>query len=120
VPVVVVESAAARIEARLVDDTGRSVSLARSALVGRDPAAAPGEEVEHLFAIDDPGRTVSKTHLRIDVSERGVTVTDRGSSNGTSVMIGGVEQTLEAGEPLGVPFGSVLRLGGRTVTVEAP
>jgi uncharacterized RDD family membrane protein YckC len=120
VPVVVVEAAPERIAARLVDDTGRSISLARSALVGRDPATAAGEEVEHLFAIDDPDRTVSKTHLRIDVSDRGATVVDRGSSNGTSARIGGVDHPLEAGVTLGVPLGTVLRLGGRTLTVEEP
>ncbi|MFN3600889.1 MAG: RDD family protein [Dietzia sp.] len=120
VPVVVVEAAPERIAARLVDDTGRSISLARSALVGRDPATAAGEEVEHLFAIDDPDRTVSKTHLRIDVSDRGVTVADRGSSNGTSARIGGVDHPLEAGVALGVPFGTILHLGGRTLMVEEP
>lgn len=119
-PVIVVESTPERIAVRLVDDTGRSVALARSALVGRDPAAAPGEGVEHLFALDDPDRTVSKTHLRIDVADHGVTVMDRGSSNGTTARIGGVDHALEPGVALGVPTGTVLRLGERTITVEAP
>lgn len=119
-PVVVVSSAPERIAVRLVDDTGRSVALARSALIGRDPVAAPDEEVEHLFALEDPDRTVSKTHLRIDVAEHGVTVLDRGSSNGTTAGIGGADHALEPGVPLGVPVGTVLRLGERTVTVEAP
>lgn len=119
-PVVVVESAPERIAVRLVDDTGRSIALVRSALIGRDPAAAPDEDVEHLVALEDPDRTVSKTHLRVDVAEHGVTVLDRGSSNGTTARIGGVDHTLEAGVPLGVPIGTVLRLGERTVTVEAP
>lgn len=119
-PVVVVESTTERIAARLVDDTGRSVALARSALIGRDPAAAPGEDVEHLMALDDPDRTVSKTHLRIDVAEHGVTVTDRGSSNGTTAHIGGADHPLEPGVALGVPLGTTLRLGERTLTVEEP
>ena len=119
-PVVVVTTAPEKIAVRLVDDTGRSVALARSALIGRDPAAAPDEEVEHLIALDDPDRTVSKTHLRIDVAEHGVTAVDRGSGNGTTARIGGADHALEPGVPLGVPVGTVLRLGERTVTVEAP
>lgn len=119
-PVVVVEAEPERIAVRLVDDTGQAIALARSALVGRDPAAGPDEDVEHLLAIDDPDRTVSKTHLRIDVVDHGVTVVDRGSSNGTVVRIGGAEHPLEPGVPLGVPVGTTLVLGDRTLTVEAP
>lgn len=119
-PVVVVDAPPERVVARLVADTGESVSLVRSVLVGRDPAAAPGEEVEHLLSLDDPSRTVSKTHLRIDATEHGITVTDRHSSNGTTVGIGGVDYRLEPGEPRGVPPGATLRLGDRLVTVEEP
>ena len=121
-PVVVIDEPAERVSARIVDDTGRAASLIRSVLVGRDPAAADGEQVDALFAMDDPTRTVSKTHLRIDADAAGggVTVVDRHSSNGTAVRIGDVEQVLEPGVPLGVPIGTVLVVGDRTLILEAP
>jgi predicted component of type VI protein secretion system len=59
-----------------------------SALVGRTPSPAPGEIVDTLFSIDDPTRSVSRTHFRADWRNGHLTVTDRGSANGL-VIVGG-------------------------------
>lgn len=117
---VVVEDSPRRVRATLVDDTGRCVSVVSSVLLGRDPEAAPGEDVDQLMAIEDPTRTVSKTHLRVDVDDTGVSVVDRHSTNGSAVCIGEVEYRLDPGVAMGIPVGAEIRLGDRTVRVEAP
>ena len=66
---------------------GRRLTLEGPALVGRNPTTRPGEpEPLHRLSIDDPSRSVSKTHLAIAVDLDGVSVTDRGSTNGTVVQ----------------------------------
>lgn len=65
--------------------TGEAVSVTGTGLIGRNPVPEPGENIDALVAIKDPGRSVSKTHLAFG-QERGVFwITDRFSGNGTSV-----------------------------------
>lgn len=47
-------------------DDGRSMMLDDNLIVGRDPAATSGETGANLLALGDEGRSVSKTHLRLD------------------------------------------------------
>lgn len=70
----------------VVLDDGREVPLLGLALVGRDPAPRDDEHGAVLVGVDDPDRTVSKTHLAIGVDHAGAWVADRGSVNGTTVV----------------------------------
>ena len=56
-------------------------------LVGRNPAPRAGETVGTLVAVEDPARSVSKTHLLVGVDGAGVWVVDRSSTNGTVVTL---------------------------------
>ncbi|HEY9291571.1 MAG TPA: RDD family protein [Microlunatus sp.] len=66
-------------------EDGRHVAINRLILVGRNPHPRPGEEDAQLIKVMDDARTVSKTHLAINVDSRGISITDRGSTNGTAV-----------------------------------
>lgn len=65
--------------------TGESVTVAGSGLIGRRPTAQPGEYFDEYVAIDDPGRSVSKTHLEFGQDGGVLWISDRFSANGTVV-----------------------------------
>jgi hypothetical protein len=67
-------------------DTGQAMTVSGPGLVGRAPQVTPGERCEHLIAIDDPERSLSRTHARFGVDARaGFWISDAGSGNGTIV-----------------------------------
>ncbi|WP_345037490.1 FHA domain-containing protein [Georgenia daeguensis] len=84
-------------------------------LVGRAPAARAGERVDHTLAVEDP--TMSKTHLAVRVSRAGVWVTDRASTNGTTVVTDRGEERLGAWQETKVPAGSRVRAGATVLAV---
>jgi zinc-ribbon domain len=63
--------------------TGESATVFGSGLVGRNPVAEPGEYVDHLVVLRDPGRSVSKTHLEFGQDNGAFWVLDRFSGNGS-------------------------------------
>lgn len=67
---------------------GQNLTVATSALVGRKPVPNEGEKVTALFQVDDPARTVSKTHFRIDWHDNQLRIIDRHSANGIVVTRG--------------------------------
>lgn len=67
---------------RLPDGTLTALDL--PLLVGRNPDPQPGSR---SVPVDDPSRSVSKTHLMLGVDEHGPWVVDRGSTNGTLVTL---------------------------------
>jgi uncharacterized RDD family membrane protein YckC len=108
--------AAAVLRIRL--DDGRDFRLERSALVGRNPAAAAGEAHAQLLAVPDPGRTISKTHLHLLTDGGGVWVTDRNSTNGSAVTTpDGIRTALQPGVPSFVSPGTTVHFGDRTFDV---
>jgi predicted component of type VI protein secretion system len=101
-------------------DDGRVIDLSGLVLVGRDPAPAPGETPTQLVSVDDPERSVSKTHLAVGQDGGTIWVLDRNSTNGTRIVDGsGVESALPPGEPVPVQPGCSVRFGARTLTVLA-
>jgi hypothetical protein len=68
-------------------DTGETVIVSGSGLVGRNPAPQVGELVDHLVPISDLTRSVSKTHLEFGSGPDGLWVSDRDSTNGTRVIL---------------------------------
>ncbi|XAS69602.1 RDD family protein [Micrococcaceae bacterium Sec5.7] len=95
-------------------DDGRDFRLDRNVLIGRNPNGHPGEQQAQLFAVVDPGRSISKTHLHLLTDGAGVWVTDRNSTNGSAVTTpDGVRTPLRAGVPAFVSPGSTVHFGDR-------
>ncbi|MEA5454697.1 RDD family protein [Sinomonas sp. JGH33] len=91
---------------------GRRLTLRGPVLVGRNPAAYDGETFQQLVSIDDPGRSVSKTHLTVWAEHGRVWVQDRKSTNGTTVVReDGSASDLEPSLPLEVAAGDVVHFG---------
>lgn len=110
-----VGAARARAVLRIRIDDGQDVQLAATALIGRNPAAQPGETAEQLLAVADPGRSISKTHLHLRLEDGGVWVTDRNSTNGSAVTTpDGIQTRLHPGHALFVRPGSTVHFGDRT------
>lgn len=65
--------------------TGESITVWGTGLIGRAPAAEPGEYFDHLVTITDQGKSVSKTHLEFGVESGWFWVLDRFSGNGSRV-----------------------------------
>lgn len=65
--------------------TGESVTVTGAGLIGRNPAAQPGEYVDQLVSIFDVGKSVSKTHLEFGQEGGRFWVSDRYSTNGSVV-----------------------------------
>lgn len=87
-------------------------------LVGRAPEPAEGEGTATLIPVDDPDRSVSKTHLVLCADHEGIWVVDRGSTNGTSVESkDGMSTSLIPGEPCRVAPGQTVRFGQRCFTI---
>ncbi|MBD7981735.1 RDD family protein [Oerskovia merdavium] len=98
-------------------ESGRRVTVTGSALIGRNPQAT-GEGSVVLVAVEDPTRSVSKTHAEMGVDADGLWLVDRGSTNGTILTRpGGAPQVLEAGVRAVVTVGSVVQVGDRRLTV---
>jgi predicted nucleic acid-binding Zn ribbon protein len=65
--------------------TGESVIVSGAGLVGRNPVAQPGEFVDQLVTVFDAGKSVSKTHLEFGQDNGRFWVSDRYSTNGSTV-----------------------------------
>ncbi|MCW2131394.1 RDD family protein [Arthrobacter sp. VKM Ac-2550] len=99
-------------------DDGREVAIGSSALIGRNPAAAAGEEVDQLIDFADLDRSVSKTHLELRVEGGTVWVNDRNSTNGTAVTgSDGVRQQLVPGAPVAAKSGATVEFGDRSFVI---
>ena len=65
--------------------TGESVTVLGSGLVGRNPSMQPGEYVDQLVPIFDAGKSVSKTHLEYGQEGGRFWISDRYSTNGSTI-----------------------------------
>jgi uncharacterized Zn finger protein (UPF0148 family) len=65
--------------------TGESVTVLGSGLVGRNPSMQPGEYVDQLVPIFDAGKSVSKTHLEYGQEAGRFWISDRYSTNGSTI-----------------------------------
>ncbi len=100
---------------RLLVDDGTMHIVRHSAIIGRNPLASPDQRFV-LIAVPDLTRTISKSHLAVEVGEQGVSVTDLRSANGTWVL--GSDEPLTPGQPMTVQWGSTLLLGERQFFLE--
>ncbi|WP_062517006.1 FHA domain-containing protein [Demequina gelatinilytica] len=91
-------------------------TLAATTIVGRRPAAAqPGQAT---VTLPDLSRTLSKSHLRIDVDARGAVIAmDLGSTNGSAItMADGVRRMLAPYERVQVGHHDTVTLGDHALT----
>ena len=104
----------------LESEDGVRHTITARAVIGRNPVAA-GEWVGALaVALDDPAKSVSKTHAAVVVTPTGSTVVDLDSTNGTVVVrLDGVEQALTPKAPVPVQAGELILVGSRTLKVIA-
>jgi hypothetical protein len=105
---------------------GSVIHLTGALLLGRDPAQLDGWESADLLTINDPEKTVSKTHAALAIEPDGrLTVVDLDSTNGVGILRaaendGPAELTvLEPGEPGQIRSGDTLRLGNYAVGITA-
>ncbi len=101
-------------------DDGTRVAASASGLLGRNPAAAPGEPQAQLLPLADDSMRISKTHAAFGIDATGFWVADRSSRNGTMVhRPDGDAHRLPPGVRTPVPAGSRVTLGGRSFVVVA-
>jgi hypothetical protein len=92
--------------------TGESVTVSGAGLVGRNPAAQPGEYVDQLVTIFDAGKSVSKTHLEFGQDSGRFWVSDRYSTNGSTVRQPDLEpQRCEPGRRYFIARGTRVDIG---------
>lgn len=103
----------------LVLDDGQIIDVTRPILLGRRPEAGSAEEEgAELVEIVDVTRTVSKTHLLLEVGADGLSVTDRGSTNGSTVTgTDGSSTGCVPGESTPVTDGTIVSFGDHYLTV---
>ncbi len=98
--------------------TGESYTVLGSGLAGRNPRPEPGEYVDHLVTILDPGRSVSKTHLEFGQQAGVFWVSDRHSGNGTVLREPGAEpRPCEPGRRYPIVRGTRIDIGEQFVVV---
>ncbi len=103
---------------RLALASGKDIEISTRAVAGRAPSAPAGWEGATLVVIDDPDRTVSKTHAGFAVEGDTVFVTDLGSTNGVAIVNpDGTELVLEPGVAVAIPDGADVELGSFAVRI---
>jgi hypothetical protein len=102
-------------------DTGAVMTVTGPGLIGRMPRPAPGERCDHVIVVDDPERSVSRTHARFGIDSGTFWVSDAGSGNGTTLRLpGGRVIPVPADQRVLVPSGSTIQVGDRGVRIDAP
>ena len=97
---------------------GHPMTVRGTGLLGRDPQPRAGEEVAHLVPVDDPQRSLSKTHLAFGADADGFWVCDRGSTNGSVVrMPDGRPVPCPPDTPVRVPSGSTVVVGDHELQI---
>ena len=103
----------------VVLDDGREIDIRGLVVLGRKPEARPGEEGAELIKLADETRTVSKSHLSLDVGPHGLVVMDRGSTNGSTVTAPeGAAQRCTPWEPVQLTPGAVVSMGDHWLKVQ--
>jgi len=95
----------------LTFSTGERVSVTGRAVIGRKPQSTAQNAGAQAIEVHDDTRSVSRVHLTLDVDRHGVTVTDAGSGNGSSLERGGARVPLREGKPAQVHPGDRIWLG---------
>jgi uncharacterized RDD family membrane protein YckC len=99
-------------------DTGERVLVDTLLLVGRSPDPRLGEQGARLVVLPSADLSVSKTHIEVVVAADGaLVVTDRGSTNGSTLVRRDTPRHLTPGRPTTLLEGDLVLLGDRTMAV---
>jgi PPM family protein phosphatase len=98
-------------------DDGSSFVIWGGGLIGRDPVAPAGANVDQIVRVNDDTLSVSRTHLEFGVDESGLWVRDCGSTNGSQIEARGQLTRIESQRPVAAPSGSTIHIGQRRVRV---
>jgi PPM family protein phosphatase len=98
-------------------DDGSSVVIWGGGLIGREPVAPAGANVDQIVRVDDDTLSVSRTHLEFGIDESGLWVRDCFSTNGSQIETRGRLTRIESRRPVAVPPGSTIHIGQRRVRV---
>jgi pSer/pThr/pTyr-binding forkhead associated (FHA) protein len=93
------------------------IHVTGTALVGRDPRPNPGELVDVLVPFGDFDLSISTTHAHLQWDGTICWVTDRGSTNGTSVTTTDGTWRVPPGASAPARPGDTVHLGSRPFTV---
>ena len=103
---------------RVSFDTGETLVVEGLVLVGRRPEPRAGEPVHTLLALPSSDMSLSKTHAQFQVVPDGaLVVMDRGSTNGSVLIRGGLFKHLDGGRPATLKDGDRVRFGDREMAV---
>jgi len=99
--------------------SGRRVRIDARTLLGRNPQ--PDGTSAALLRVEDPSRSVSKTHLELVPTSEGLRVTDLGSTNGSAAITpAGEVRELAPGVASTVGTGWTVQVGDLRFTVAGP
>ncbi|WEG08257.1 FHA domain-containing protein [Microbacterium horticulturae] len=99
-------------------DTGQRLEapVPCAVVLGRHPS--PMEDGDLVITVDDPQRTVSSLHARLEVGVDDAWVTDLGSTNGSDLITeDGAAKRLVAQQRARVEDGTRVRIGDRALTL---
>ncbi|GAB6859505.1 FHA domain-containing protein [Microbacterium xylanilyticum] len=114
-----VSPSAARAGWQLVLPDGRTLSVESALRFGRDPIGDPASPGAVLVPIQDPAKSISKTHAQVEVSSGELIVTDLHSTNGTVIVADGTSARVQPGQPRAVAADAELRLGDYPIQVRS-
>jgi predicted component of type VI protein secretion system len=98
---------------------GAVIAVTGALLLGRDPVRFDEWTTAILIKLDDPAKSVSKTHAVLELHAGGLRVTDLHSTNGVFLTApDGIETALESGASASIISGSSLDLGRYTILVD--
>jgi len=97
---------------------GRRITAAGTVLIGRDPSNSAEWPGAVLVSVDDPEKSVSKTHAAFVLTGGVLSVIDLHSTNGVAVVGQTGVVDVRASEPVILSNGFVVELGKYPITVE--
>lgn len=104
---------------RLRGPENLEVLLAGPVVLGRDPAPDPARPDAAAIPVQDPARSVSKTHALVEVVDDRVMIIDLHSTNGTRLLTPeGETSELEPGRPTEAASGVTALLGEFAVRLD--
>ena len=99
--------------------SGQIVPLVEALYIGRNPARTAERQDAELLAVDDPAKSLSKTHALLEVEDDVLWVHDLDSTNGIYIVEPDASVVdVEPGRRAAVPAGAELELGEYIVRVE--
>lgn len=92
------------------------IPVSRSVILGRNPS--PAADGTAVVALPDMSRSISKSHVRLDVENGRVFARDLGSTNGTEMVTASGIRELAPDERVEIPAGAQLRIAGVPLRID--